>query len=485
MKEKLITLFSLVLLLSTLVLAQTQKPLINQDILRMLKAELSEETIIKVIDANDAAFDLSASKLSELRGAGASQKLIDAMLATERQRRKPQIAPDVVMRSPAVGKVTEGQENQIDKHRSTEKTERIGDRLEDVSVRTPSESIARAKTSEPPEVPQPTLTPPGLDDPVVAFPDHSGYGLGSRKGPGLGPGWDGGTGRDMFRIGGPVSAPQCAFCPDPKYSEEARRARHQGTVLLRVIVDEQGRAQDIRIVKKLGLGLDEEAVRGVRKWRFKPAERFGKPVAVYMNIEVNFRIPQGPSTPTRVVSTPSQIPTAKPSVHSDPDIAVIENFFNGIRGRSFELWLSSLSGYRQHLNSMKQQDPQVLWRKKSSEIRSTYKRVFESELARSKGSHALWNMRGAVLFFLPVGYQVLEKRPVQGTLTRGNTKVFVRLEFEKGRLLGQRGLVKALIAELLVEKGRVSCSPNAFLAVFTKPSLACFHRVVEGSSEYY
>lgn len=118
----------------------------------------------------------------------------------------------------------------------------------------------------------------------------SGGGVGSGRGPGVGPGWGGGTGGGVFRIGGNVSAPVCLYCPDPEYSEEARKAKYQGVVVLWAIVDENGRAHNIRVQKSLGLGLDEEAVRAVQSWRFKPAERFGKPVPVYMTIEVNFRL---------------------------------------------------------------------------------------------------------------------------------------------------------------------------------------------------
>jgi protein TonB len=118
----------------------------------------------------------------------------------------------------------------------------------------------------------------------------SGGGVGSGFGPGVGPGFGGGTGGGAFRIGGNVSAPTCMYCPDPEYSEEARKARHQGVVVLWAIVDENGKPRDIRVQKSLGLGLDEAAVRAVQNWRFKPAERFGKAVPVYMAIEVNFHL---------------------------------------------------------------------------------------------------------------------------------------------------------------------------------------------------
>ncbi len=118
----------------------------------------------------------------------------------------------------------------------------------------------------------------------------AGGGVGSGQGPGVGPGWGGGYGGGVFRIGGNVSKPLCLYCPDPEYSEEARKAKYQGTVVLWAIVDAQGRARNIRVQKSLGMGLDEEAVRAVQNWRFKPAERGGKPVPVYMTIEVNFTL---------------------------------------------------------------------------------------------------------------------------------------------------------------------------------------------------
>lgn len=120
----------------------------------------------------------------------------------------------------------------------------------------------------------------------------AGGGVGSGRGPGVGPGWGGGIGGGVFRIGGSVSAPVCIYCPDPEYSEEARKAKYQGVIVLWVIVGAEGRVlgETIRIAKSLGMGLDEQAVRAVQQWRFKPAQRFGKPVPVQMVVEVNFRL---------------------------------------------------------------------------------------------------------------------------------------------------------------------------------------------------
>jgi TonB family protein len=78
--------------------------------------------------------------------------------------------------------------------------------------------------------------------------------------------------------------------PEPEYSEEARKAKWQGAVLLQLVVDENGVPQEIRVVKSLGLGLDQKAIEAVQKWRFKPGLKDGKPVPVSANIEVNFRL---------------------------------------------------------------------------------------------------------------------------------------------------------------------------------------------------
>ncbi len=118
----------------------------------------------------------------------------------------------------------------------------------------------------------------------------SGGGVGSGRGPGVGPGYGGGIGGGVYRVGGGVSAPRTTYAPDPEYSEEARKAKYQGTVVLWVIVGADGRPHDIRIQRSVGMGLDEKAVEAVRTWRFEPARKDGQPVAVQVNIEVNFRL---------------------------------------------------------------------------------------------------------------------------------------------------------------------------------------------------
>ena len=75
---------------------------------------------------------------------------------------------------------------------------------------------------------------------------------------------------------------------EPEYTEEARNAKYQGTVLLSVEIDPTGIATNIKVQRSLGLGLDEKAIQAVKQWRFKPGEKDGKPVTVAATIEVNF-----------------------------------------------------------------------------------------------------------------------------------------------------------------------------------------------------
>jgi len=117
-----------------------------------------------------------------------------------------------------------------------------------------------------------------------------GGGVGSGKGAGVGPGSGGGFGGGAYRIGGGVSAPTVLSKVEPEYSEEARKAKWQGTVVLQLVVDDQGRPQGLKVLRSLGLGLDQKAIEAVEKWRFKPGMKDGKAVPVMATIEVNFRL---------------------------------------------------------------------------------------------------------------------------------------------------------------------------------------------------
>jgi TonB family protein len=93
-----------------------------------------------------------------------------------------------------------------------------------------------------------------------------------------------------YRPGGGVSLPVVISHPEPDYSEEARKAKWQGTVTVSLVVNTAGRPEKITVTKALGLGLDQKAVEAVQKWRFKPGQKNGKPVPVQATLEIHFRL---------------------------------------------------------------------------------------------------------------------------------------------------------------------------------------------------
>ncbi len=155
----------------------------------------------------------------------------------------------------------------------------------------------------PPDVNLPNVNMPNYGDPLgkIGPPSNGtgsgggigsgkGGGVGSGEGGGVGPGSGGGFGGGVFRVGGGVTAPVLVYKKEPEYSEEARKAKYQGTVTLYVEVAPNGKAQNIKVLHSLGLGLDEKAIEAVKQWTFKPGMKDGKPVTVAASIEVNFRL---------------------------------------------------------------------------------------------------------------------------------------------------------------------------------------------------
>jgi TonB family protein len=93
-----------------------------------------------------------------------------------------------------------------------------------------------------------------------------------------------------FSVADAQDAPKIVSRSEPQYSEEARKARLEGKVLIVLVVGDDGTPRDVRVSRPLGFGLDEEAVERVRAWRFSPGQRAGNPVPVVTTIEVNFRL---------------------------------------------------------------------------------------------------------------------------------------------------------------------------------------------------
>ncbi len=120
--------------------------------------------------------------------------------------------------------------------------------------------------------------------------EGNGGGVGSGNGRGVGPGEGFGAGGGTYRPGRGVTPPRPIYSPEPEFSEEARKAKYQGTCTLMIVVSADGRPTNIRVVNSLGMGLDEKAIETVRTWRFEPGQKDGHPVNVEMAVEVDFHL---------------------------------------------------------------------------------------------------------------------------------------------------------------------------------------------------
>jgi protein TonB len=118
----------------------------------------------------------------------------------------------------------------------------------------------------------------------------AGGGVGKGTGPGVGEGSGGGMGGGAYRVGGSVLAPRPLAMPDPEYTEQAREAKLQGMCVLGLIVGADGKPRDIRVIRKLGMGLDERAIVAVSQWTFAPATKDGTPVPVQISVQVSFKL---------------------------------------------------------------------------------------------------------------------------------------------------------------------------------------------------
>ena len=120
----------------------------------------------------------------------------------------------------------------------------------------------------------------------------TGTGVGPGQGAGLGPGFGGGTGGGAYRPGNGVQLPRVLFEKKPAYTADAMRAKIQGVVLLECVVLPDGSVGRVEVIRSLdaNFGLDSEAVKAARQWRFAPGTRFGEPVAVVVTIELTFTL---------------------------------------------------------------------------------------------------------------------------------------------------------------------------------------------------
>lgn len=136
----------------------------------------------------------------------------------------------------------------------------------------------------------PNLGVPNSNLKGFSMGNGNGTGIGSGDGAGIGPGSGGNIGGGVMHVGGSVRPPVVIYQVDPEFSEEARKAKFSGNVQVYLIVDANGNPSHVRVVRGVGMGLDEKAVEAVRQYKFKPAMSNGKPVAVDLYIDVNFQI---------------------------------------------------------------------------------------------------------------------------------------------------------------------------------------------------
>ena len=141
-----------------------------------------------------------------------------------------------------------------------------------------------------------TTTAPGVIESnsasATATGTGTGTGAGAGTGSGLGEGSGGGTGGGVFRIGSGVESPRLLRSVRPNYTSEAMRAKVQGVVRLEGVVLPDGTVGDVRILRSLDpvFGLDEEAIKAAKQFRFAPGTRFGQPVAVLVSFEIEFTL---------------------------------------------------------------------------------------------------------------------------------------------------------------------------------------------------
>jgi protein TonB len=183
------------------------------------------------------------------------------------------------------------------------------------AVKPPSMELEKPKEPEPEPQPQinipaqtmaaSTLTAPGVIESTQPAGTLSqgtgtgggagtgtGTGMGSGQGSGLGPGYGGGTGGGAYRPGNGVTLPRVLFEKKPAYTADAMRAKVQGIVLLECVVLPDGTVGQVDIIRSLDptFGLDQEAIKAAKQWRFQPGTRFGEPVPVLVTIELQFTL---------------------------------------------------------------------------------------------------------------------------------------------------------------------------------------------------
>jgi periplasmic protein TonB len=181
----------------------------------------------------------------------------------------------------------------------------VEQKKEAISVPAPKPAEPTPKLEEPPPVEinipfkpmsAAEMTLPGVINPAAPTTGGAGSGpgtgAGSGQGSGLGPGYGGGFGGGAFRPGSGVTLPQVLREVRPAYTADAMRAKVQGSVWLECIVMPDGSVGEVKVTRSLDpiFGLDQEAIRAAKQWRFRPGMRQGEPVPVIITIELTFTL---------------------------------------------------------------------------------------------------------------------------------------------------------------------------------------------------
>lgn len=206
------------------------------------------------------------SRPSHGGGSGGAAEKTPASKGVAPRAAREQLTPPIVMRNNVQPKLAADATVLAPPDLSFAKTRQIGDPLSD---------LAAASNG------------PGVSG---GMGGNFGTGVGGEGGPGRGTGSGGGCCGDLYGIGNGVSMPRPIYSPEPEFSEEARRAKYQGEVILLATIGADGRPRNLTVVRSLGMGLDEKALETVRTWKFEPAKKDGRPVAVQMNIILNFNL---------------------------------------------------------------------------------------------------------------------------------------------------------------------------------------------------
>ncbi len=85
--------------------------------------------------------------------------------------------------------------------------------------------------------------------------------------------------------------PQLIERSEPEYTQEGRDAKIEGVCVLTMVVNKEGKAEQIRVAQSLDTGLDQKAIEALSRWRFIPGKKGGEPIDTPASVEINFRLP--------------------------------------------------------------------------------------------------------------------------------------------------------------------------------------------------